>query len=99
MKLAPFPPGWVLGYLIGSDGDDLQIGFLPIVGMEATEHDGIRAIVASPTGELSRDKDVEHPLICIVGPGEDRQRIADAGLREYLARQSTAKPAAPDRAS
>lgn len=87
MKLAPFPAGWALGYLVRTDGDDLQVGFLPIVGMEATERDGIHAIVAAPTGELSRDKDIEHPLVCIAGPGDDRDRVAEAGLREYVAKR------------
>lgn len=95
MKLAPFPEGWALGYLVREVGEDLQVGFMRIVGMEVTESDGIRAIVAAPTGELVRDKEVEHPLVCIVGPGEDRDRVARAGVAEYVRRRMTAEPAAP----
>jgi hypothetical protein len=95
VKLSPFPPGWVVGFLVNdasADGGDLEVGFVPIVGMEASEEEGLHAIVMAPSGELVRVKDVEHPLICVVGPEEDRQRVAKAGLRVRAARLATAKP-------
>lgn len=97
MKLSAFPSGWVLGFLIAEvGGPDYQVGFMPIVGMEICDDgDHIHAIVASPTGELVRDRDVEHPIICIVGPDENRERVARAGLAEYLAKR---QPAAQARA-
>jgi hypothetical protein len=91
VKLSAFPPGWCLGYLIHRERDEAspdsdesyEVGFLSIVGMEA-HADGIHAVVAYPTGALVRDCDIEHPIVCIIGPGENRDRVARAGVAEYL---------------
>lgn len=60
------------------------VQFMPIVGMVAYGR-GIAAVVALPNGTLVRDIDLEHPVVCIQGPGEDRVKVAKAGLEEYVA--------------
>jgi hypothetical protein len=98
--MTAFPPDWHLGFLMKLGGTDedpqFEVAFLPIVGMEAYGV-GIRAVVAvSSTGELKRDTEIAHPVVCIAAPGEDRKKCAAAGVGEYIEAQARAKAKADE---
>lgn len=78
------PTGWKACYLLDYDPTDKQAKFLvlPIILWATVSYDetrqAIRPVVAWTSGEIGDYEDSEHPFVCLVQPGDDPERVAQA---------------------
>lgn len=76
MSFAGMTPGWLIGYLIGDDGETCTYRMLEVVSLAARDGgDEIDAIVMTPTGKPVRADDIPDRAFA-VGPTEDVRKVA-----------------------
>ncbi len=76
MSFAGMTPGWLIGYLVGDDGETCSYRMLEIVSLAVRDGSNeIDAIVMSPTGKPVRADDIPGRAFA-VGPTEDVRKVA-----------------------
>lgn len=76
MSFAGMAPGWLIGYLVGDDGETCSYRMLEIVSLAARDgSDEIDAVVMAPNGKPMRADDIPGRAFA-VGPTEDVRKVA-----------------------